>query len=196
VIDTSPIEFPELRLFTPTVYRDTRGEFFELFHESRQAAAGLTWRFVQDNVSKSRRHVLRGLHLQHPNAQGKLVSVLAGAVFDVAVDCRVGSPTFGRWAGFTLSAENYQQLWIPPGFAHGFVAQVDDTLFAYKCTALYASRDELSIRWNDPTIGIRWPVTIPILSDKDAAAPLLSELAPDRLPRWEPTHRAQSVEAT
>lgn len=179
-------EHPDLRIIEPTVFHDARGEFCELYHKRRYAEAGIAAQFVQDNVSRSHKHVLRGLHLQHPHAQGKLVSVVAGAVFDVAVDCRVGSPRFGHWAGFALSAVNRQQLWIPPGFAHGYVALEDHTVFCYKCTSLYAPQNELAIRWDDPAIGIQWPVADPVLSPKDAEAPLLSSIAVDRLPVWAP----------
>lgn len=173
---------PELLLVQPPVFRDERGTFRELYRDERYAAVGIDVRFVQDNLSLSRRHVLRGLHMQHPRGQGKLVTVLAGAVFDVAVDARRGSPTFGRWEGVTLSAENAHQLWIPPGFAHGFLVLSDEALFSYKCTEPYSPSDELSIRWDDPEIGIEWPVPVPVLSAKDAAAPMLAEIAAERLP--------------
>lgn len=179
---TSLHALPDLILVQPPVFSDDRGRFRELYREDRYAAAGIDAHFVQDNFSVSHRHVLRGLHLQHPRGQGKLVTVLAGAVFDVAVDVRRGSPTFGRWAGVTLDAESGQQLWVPPGFAHGFVVLSDEALFSYKCTDLYSSADELSVRWDDPAIDIDWPVSAPILSDKDAAAPLLAELSVGRLP--------------
>src|SRR5690606_21359444 len=136
-------ELPELLLVQPPVFRDARGVFRELHRDDRYAAAGITDRFRQDNLSLSREHVLRGLHLQHPRGQGKLVTVLAGAVFDVAVDVRRGSPTFGRWAGVTLTADNAHQLWIPAGFAHGFVVLSGEALFAYKCTEPYSPADEL-----------------------------------------------------
>lgn len=183
---TRPERLPDLMLFEPPVFRDTRGAFRELYNEGRFTAAGLHQRFVQDNLSLSHRHVLRGLHVQHPGAQGKLVCVLEGEVFDVSVDVRHGSPTFGEWAGFTLSAETANQLWIPPGFAHGFVVLSDHALFSYKCTELYAPGGEFSIRWDDPAIGIEWPVAAPLLSDKDAAAPLLHDHAPGRFPVWAP----------
>lgn len=175
----------ELVLFEPRLLADERGTFRELWHAERYAALGLDAAFVQDNVSTSRRGVLRGLHVQHPRAQGKLVTVVAGAAFDVAVDVRVGSPTFGRWAGFELTAANAHQLWIPPGFAHGFLVLADDTVFTYKCTDVYSPADEFTVRWDDPAVGIAWPVREPALSPKDAAAPTLAELH-DRLPRYEP----------
>ena len=178
-------ELPELLLFEPRVHRDARGSFAELYVAERYAEAGLHASFVQDNVSFSHRHVLRGLHFQHPHGQGKLVAVLAGEVFDVAVDVRVGSPTFGKWAAYSLSAANLRQLWIPPGFAHGFVITGDSAVVLYKVTAGYVPADEFTVRWDDPAIGIAWPVGTPTLSPRDAAAPLLAEVDPARLPRWE-----------
>lgn len=178
-------DLPEILLVRPPVFTDERGAFRELYRESRYADAGIGGRFVQDNLSLSRRHVLRGLHLQHPRGQGKLVTVLAGAVFDVAVDVRRGSPTFGRWAGATLTADNAHQLWIPPGFAHGFVVLSDEALFSYKCTEPYSPPDELSVRWDDPEIGIDWPVPAPVLSAKDASAPSLGQIPVDRLPVYD-----------
>lgn len=177
---------PELLLFEPRIFRDTRGDFRELFNADRYAEAGLAERFVQDNLSRSHRHVLRGLHVQHPRSQGKLVCVLEGTVFDVSVDIRIGSPTFGRWAGVTLDAERGEQLWIPPGFAHGFVVLSERASFCYKCTEPYVPANELSIRWDDPAIGIEWPVDDPTVSDRDADAPLLGDYTPDRLPHWSP----------
>lgn len=174
--------FPELLLVEPRVFRDDRGAFRELYREERYRAAGVGGPFVQDNLSISRRHVLRGLHMQHPRGQGKLVTVLEGEVFDVAVDLRRGSPTFGRWAGVALDAEGAHQLWIPTGFAHGFLVLSDRALFSYKCTEPYSPTDELTIRWDDPRIGIEWPVESPILSDRDAAASTLALIAPERLP--------------
>jgi len=179
-------ELSELLLFEPRVHADARGSFAELYVAERHEAAGLSATFVQDNVSFSHRHVLRGLHFQHPHGQGKLVTVLGGEVFDVAVDVRSGSPTFGRWAAFSLSAANLRQLWIPPGFAHGFVVTGDSALVLYKVTAGYVPPDEFTIRWDDPAIGITWPVETPTLSPRDAAAPLLADVDRTRLPRWEP----------
>lgn len=168
---------PEVLLVEPQVFGDARGFFLETYSARRYAAAGIPPAFVQDNVSRSRRGVLRGLHYQEPDAQGKLVSALEGAVWDVAVDVRVGSPTFGRWAGAELSAANKQQLWVPPGFAHGFVVLSDEALFAYKCTAYYRPEYERVVRWDDPAIGIAWPeMGARTLSPKDAGAPTLAEL--------------------
>jgi dTDP-4-dehydrorhamnose 3,5-epimerase len=183
---TAPPALPERRLFHVQVFHDSRGRFLELHHEERYAGAGVDARFVQDNVSVSKRHVLRGLHFQHPRAQGKLISVLEGEVFDVAVDVRRGSPTFARWVGFTLSGENAAQLWIPPGFAHGFVVTGEHALVAYKCTEPYVPAAEHTVRWDDPEIGIEWPVTEPELSLRDATAPTLAALPEDALPRWQP----------
>lgn len=177
-------DLPEVLVVDVRVFRDGRGSFRELFHEARYAEAGVTGPFVQDNLSVSTRGVLRGLHLQNPRAQGKLVTVLEGAVFDVAVDVRRGSPTFGRWAGVELTEENARQLWVPPGFAHGFLVLTDRTLFSYKCTELYSPADEFGVRWDDPDIGIRWPADAPQLSAKDAAAPLLRDVPAERLPTY------------
>jgi len=178
-------ELEGVLLIEPLVFTDERGHFREAWSRDRYAAAGLPSEFVQDNVSCSHRHVLRGLHYQWPSPQGKLVTVLRGEVFDVVVDIRYGSPTFGRWAGFTLSAENARQLWVPEGFAHGFLALTEDALFAYKCTAPYTPAAEGTVRWSDPALAIEWPTASPRLSAKDAAAPLLAEIAPERLPRYE-----------
>lgn len=161
----------------PRVFGDERGFFVESFNQRVfDEAIGHHVEFVQDNHSCSARGVLRGLHCQRPpHAQGKLVRVVQGAAFDVAVDIRRGSPTFGQWFGVTLDARNHRQLWIPPGFAHGFLALEDDTQFLYKTTDYYAPTSEQSIAWNDPAIGIRWPQTLtPVLAAKDAAAPPLS----------------------
>ncbi len=181
-VDTTPL--PGLLLVTPRVFGDSRGFFLETFHQEKYGAHGITGPFVQDNWSRSTKDTLRGLHFQHPKAQGKLVCVTRGAVFDVAVDIRVGSPHFGRWYGVELSESNRQQLWIPPGFAHGFCALTDEADFLYKCTALYAPDCEQSILWNDPMMAIEWPTSSPLLSKKDAEAPLLSKVA--RLPPFSP----------
>jgi dTDP-4-dehydrorhamnose 3,5-epimerase len=173
---------PGVLVLEPKAFGDARGFFMETWNRRRYVEAGLPGEFVQDNVSFSQHGVLRGLHYQHPNAQGKLVYVLQGEVFDVAVDVRVGSPSFGRWVGVTLSADNRRQFWVPPGFAHGFCVTGETALFCYKCTELYAPEHEGSILWNDPAIGIAWPLEHPTLSAKDAAAPPLAELSPARLP--------------
>lgn len=177
----TPQAIPELLLIEPRVFGDTRGFFYESWNRHRYAEAGLPAEFVQDNLSFSHRGSLRGLHLQNPRSQGKLVQVLVGEVFDVAVDIREGSPTFGQWQGLTLSAENKRQFWIPPGFAHGFYVVSETALFHYKCTDYYSPADELTVLWNDPELGIRWPTATPILSDKDAKGLRLSDIPRDRL---------------
>lgn len=156
----------------------------EAWHQARYAEYGLPARFVQDNVSLSQRGALRGLHFQHPNAQGKLVYVLHGEVFDVVADVRLGSPTFGRWEGVVLSAENRRQLYIPEGFAHGFCVTSDSALFVYKCTDFYAPQAERGVRWDDPDLGIVWPVREPLLSAKDTAHPRLKDIPPEWLPLY------------
>ncbi len=170
-VDTTPI--PGLLLVTPKVFGDARGFFLETFNAERYAPHGITGPFVQDNWSRSTRGTLRGLHFQNPNPQGKLVSVARGAVYDVALDVRVGSPHFGQWYAVELSEANKRQLWIPPGFAHGFYVLSDEADFTYKCTTLYAPSCEHSVLWNDPKVAIDWPTRAPLLSTKDAAAPTL-----------------------
>lgn len=179
-VDTTPI--PGLLIITPRVFSDTRGFFLETFHAQKYAAHGVPGPFLQDNWSHSVKDTLRGLHFQNPNAQGKLVCVTRGAVFDVAVDVRVGSPHFGKWFGCELSESNRKQLWVPPGFAHGFCCLSDETDFLYKCTALYAPHCEHSVLWNDPQLAITWPTERPLLSKKDLEAPTLAK-AP-ALPRF------------
>lgn len=176
---------PGVLLLEPKVFRDERGYFLESWSEERYATAGVPARFVQDNLSYSRGGVLRGLHFQEPHPQGKLVSVLRGEVFDVAVDVRVGSPTFGRWVGHVLSAENAHQLYVPGGFAHGFVVLSDDALFAYRCTEYYHPEAERTLLWNDPELGIEWPGERPVLSAKDGAGRRLRDFGPGELPRYE-----------
>jgi dTDP-4-dehydrorhamnose 3,5-epimerase len=180
VIET---DLPGVLIIEPKIFGDQRGFFLETFQAQRYQQAGIPGPFVQDNLSFSRRGVLRGLHFQNPNPQGKLVYVLQGEVFDVAVDIRRGSPTYGRWVGCTLSADNRRQLWVPMGFAHGFCVVSETALFAYKCTDYYNPNAEASIRWDDPTIGIDWPVSEPTLSPKDAAAPGLDNIDNNQLPR-------------
>lgn len=177
-------DLPEVLLIEPKVFGDERGFFMETWHGPRYAEAGIPERFVQDNLSFSAHGVLRGLHFQNPQPQGKLVSVLRGEVFDVAVDIRVGSPSFGKWTGAFLSAENKRQLWIPPDFAHGFVVTGEDALFSYKCTDYYNRDAEGTVLWNDPEIGIDWPVSDPTLSEKDRNARSLSATPEDTLPRY------------
>lgn len=170
-----------LLIIEPDVFGDNRGYFMESWNRQRYREAGLASDFVQDNFSLSRRGTLRGLHFQNPLAQGKLVSVLQGEVFDVGVDIRRGSPTFGRWFGMTLSAENKRQFFLPPGFAHGFLVLSEMALFHYKCTDYYSPKDEQGFRWDDPDVGIKWPVENPILSKRDAAAPYLKAIPPGKL---------------
>ena len=177
-------DLPGVLIIEPSVFGDERGFFMESYNERRYRDASIPDRFVQDNLSFSGHGVLRGLHLQNPRAQGKLVCVLRGEVFDVAVDIRVGSPTFGRWTGVTLSDENKRQVWVPPDFAHGFVVTSEEALFYYKCTDYYAPEYDRSILWNDPTIGIEWPIEDPTLSDKDRAAPILDGMLEQALPRY------------
>ena len=177
-------ELDGVMVIVPDVHEDARGYFFESWSARRFAEHGLPTRFVQDNVSWSRQHTVRGLHLQAPpKEQGKLVHVLEGEVFDVAVDVRVGSPAFGHWAGERLSAVNRRQLYVPPGFAHGFCVLSDHAMVAYKCTEYYAPDAEMTLRWDDPAVGIAWPTATPLLSERDAGAPRLAELPRDRLPR-------------
>lgn len=179
-----PTELPGVLILEPRVFHDDRGYFLEAWNRDAYVAAGLPSSFVQDNFSSSKHGVLRGLHYQEPHPQGKLVWIVSGEVFDVAVDIRLGSPSHGQWTGVTLSAANARQLWIPEGFAHGFVVTGDHALFAYKCTDRYDPDADGSIRWNDPTLDIRWPISDPILSDKDAAAPLLVDIPRERMPRY------------
>lgn len=182
----APTTLAPVLLIEPRVFGDARGYFFETWQLARYDEQGVPAKFVQDNVSRSQRGILRGLHLQEPFGQGKLVQVLDGEVFDVAVDVRVGSPTFGRWVGERLSSDNHRQLYVPEGFAHGFCVLSESALLQYKCTELYHPETELSVAWNDPALAIAWPVTDPVLSPKDAAAKPLAEIARERLPRYRP----------
>jgi dTDP-4-dehydrorhamnose 3,5-epimerase len=174
-------ELDGLLTIEPKVFGDARGFFMETWNQRRYRDAGLQTNFVQDNISVSRRGALRGLHFQNPAPQGKLVCVLQGEVFDVAVDLRRSSPTFGKWHGLRLSAENKRQFYVPAGFAHGFLVLSETAMFHYKCTEFYSPKDEMTIRWDDPAVGIQWPVQHPTLSDKDAKGLLLKDLPPDRL---------------
>ena len=168
-----PTAIPEVVLIKPAVFADARGHFFESWTERKFAAAGLDLKFVQDNENRSERQVLRGLHYQLTKPQGKLVRVVTGAVFDVAVDLRRSSPTFGRWVGAELNADNHHMLWVPPGFAHGFMVLSEAAHFLYKCTQFYYPEDERAIRWDDADIGVHWPLPAgvqPVISGRDAAA--------------------------
>jgi len=174
----TPTSLPGVILIEPRVYGDERGFFMETWHRRRFAEHGIDQDFVQDNQSRSRRGILRGLHYQIRQPQGKLVRVTAGAVFDVAVDLRRSSPCFGQWTGVELSAGNHRMLWVPPGFAHGFLVLSESADFVYKCTDYYAPEHERCLRWDDPRIGIEWPLpggAPPLLSEKDRAAPGLED---------------------
>lgn len=181
VIETG---LPGCRVIEPAVFGDERGFFYEGWNADRFAQHELPSRFVQSNVSSSARGVVRGLHYQWPKPQGKLVSVLEGEVYDVAVDIRRGSPHFGRWTAAILSAENKRQMWIPEGFAHGFAVLSERALFSYLCTEVYDREADAAIRWNDGDIAIDWPISAPLLSDKDLRAPFLGEVAAGRLPEF------------
>lgn len=174
----------DLVMLEPRVFTDNRGHFLELFQAERYLEYGIPERFVQDNFSYSTKGVLRGLHYQLGRPQGKLVGVLQGLVFDVAVDIRTGSPTFGRYTGIVLSSENYRQVYIPEGFAHGFCVLSDSATVLYKCTDYYIPREERGIRWDDPFLNIPWPVPTPVLSEKDGTYPFLEDMAADQLPRF------------
>jgi dTDP-4-dehydrorhamnose 3,5-epimerase len=181
-----PTALPGVLLIEPTHVGDARGFFMELWRAREYAELGIPSSFVQDNIAFSQRAVLRGLHFQNPNPQGKLVAVPQGEVFDVVVDVRIGSPTFGEWQSFILSARNHRQLWIPPGFAHGYQVISETALFTYKCTAYYDSTAELAVAWNDPDLAIDWPLEDAIVSAKDETAPPLSALPEERLFRFRP----------
>ena len=176
---------PGVILVEPPVHRDDRGFFLETYHESRYRDGGIRERFVQDNHSSSARNTLRGLHEQSPHPQGKLVRVIAGEVFDVTVDVRRGSPAYGKHFTTRLSADNFRQLYVPPGVLHGFLVTSDVAQFVYKCTDVYHPEAEFSVAWNDPDIGIAWPIESPILSEKDRCAPRLKDVE-DRLIDYEP----------
>lgn len=173
--------FPEVKVFEIKTFGDSRGHFFEGYSAKRYEEFGIPTNFVQDNYSVSQKNVLRGMHFQNPNAQGKLVGVLAGSVYDVAVDLRQNSKTFGKWFGIELSKENRLQMYVPPGFAHGFLALEDNTMFYYKCTDFYSPSSERSLLWNDADVGIQWPTKEPLLSPKDAAALSLKQFSKDQL---------------
>jgi len=177
---------PGVLIIEPKVFGDARGFFLETFHQERYADAGIPaagLQFVQDNHSRSSKGVLRGLHFQLENPQGKLVSAGTGAVFDVAADVNPDSEHYGQWVGVELSEENHRQLWIPPGYAHGFCVLSDIADFQYKCTSLYHPTSDAGVRWNDPELAIAWPIFAPLLSIKDQQQPLLSKVSRDRLPR-------------
>lgn len=175
-MNVRPTEIPDVLIIEPKVFEDSRGYFFESFNSRGLTQAGINYQFVQDNQSRSVRNVLRGLHYQVRQPQGKLVRVVRGEVFDVAVDIRRSSPTFGKWVGVTLNEQNKQMFWIPPGFAHGFLVISESADFLYKTTDFYSPADERTIRWNDPELAIKWPIQgDPVVSAKDAAGLLLRD---------------------
>jgi dTDP-4-dehydrorhamnose 3,5-epimerase len=171
-----PTQIPDVLLVEPAVFRDTRGFFLETYHLEKFKAGGIALPFVQDNHSRSTRGTLRGLHAQRLRPQGKLVRAIRGEIFDVAVDARPGSATYGQHVAAVLSENNFRQLWVPPGFLHGFCVTSEIAEVEYKCTDLYAPGDEIGVRWDDPALGIAWPLGEPLLSAKDAALPTLAEL--------------------
>lgn len=179
-MDVFDADFPGVQLIEPDVHTDDRGAFLETWNAREYGKHGLDVTFVQDNLSRSRRHVLRGLHFQNPRPQGKLISVLKGEVYDVVVDIRKDSDTFGEWKSTVLSADNARQIYVPEGFAHGFLVTSDEALFHYKCTDFYHPETEGVIRWNDPELDIDWPVEEPRLSERDRNAPLMKKLSPER----------------
>lgn len=181
----SQTKLPGLVIIEPQVFGDHRGWFLEAWSNERYKQAGIEKDFVQDNASFSPKGILRGLHCQNPGAQGKLVQVLSGEIFDVAVDVRVGSPTFAQWYGNRLSADNHRQMYIPAGFAHGFCVLSETAIFSYKCTEYFSPSTEFGIIWNDPDIGIDWPIKEPTLSQKDSTYPKLADINPKELPQYE-----------
>jgi dTDP-4-dehydrorhamnose 3,5-epimerase len=168
----------------PRVFDDQRGFFLETYQAARYITSGIEARFVQDNISRSVAGTLRGLHYQYPRAQAKLIQVLQGEIYDVAVDIRRGSPNFGKWFGTTLSAEDHHQMYIPEGFAHGFCVLSESALFMYKCSDYYVPEDEYGVLWNDPVLNIQWPVTRPVMSERDLGLPALGSIAADALPSF------------
>jgi dTDP-4-dehydrorhamnose 3,5-epimerase len=179
-------EIPGVIVIEPRVFRDERGFFLETYQESKYRDGGIKEAFIQDNHSKSAKGTLRGLHAQNPHPQGKLVRVIAGEVFDVVVDARKGSPSYGKHFGTYLSAENFRQLYLPPGLLHGFLVTSEFAEFEYKCTDGYHLSAEFSVAWNDPDLGITWPIENPMLSEKDANAPRLCDVV-DRLVDFQPS---------
>jgi dTDP-4-dehydrorhamnose 3,5-epimerase len=178
------LELPGVLLVHADVLEDARGFFMEVHERDRYEAVGISGAFVQDNHSRSTRGVIRGLHYQLRRPQGKLITVIRGAVFDVVADVRPDSPTFGRWVGVRLGEGDGRQLWVPPGYAHGFCVYTDVADVLYKCTDVYSADDGRGVRWDDPTLGVTWPTPRPVLSGKDAALPTLTEIEQAELPRW------------
>lgn len=179
-----PTSLPEVFIIEPRVFEDSRGFFLETYHQRRYAEKGINCNFVQDNLSRSVRNTLRGLHYQIEYAQAKLIQVIKGVVFDVVVDIRQGSPKFGQWAGVNLSDGNRRQLFVPEGFAHGFCVLSEAADVVYKCSDFYAPEDEGGILWSDPDLAVHWPVEKPLLSDKDSRLPCLADVPPERLPLY------------
>jgi dTDP-4-dehydrorhamnose 3,5-epimerase len=179
-MNISTCDIPGLVIIDPKVFGDSRGYFFESWNEQRYELV-VQARFVQDNISFSRKGILRGLHFQNPNGQGKLIQVLQGEVYDVAVDLRRSSPTFKKWHALRLSSENKKQFYIPPGFAHGFAVTSETALFQYKCTEFYSQKDEMALKWDDPDLAIPWPVEKPTISERDAKGLRLKDIPENRL---------------
>ena len=180
-----PTDLPDVILIEPDVYQDARGFFLETYHAQKYQEGGIGVSFVQDNHSQSAQGTIRGLHAQRQHPQGKLIRTVEGEIFDVAVDVRRGSPTYAHWVSVILSAGNFRQLYIPPGFAHGFAVLSPHAQIVYKCTDFYDPADEISLAWNDPSIGIQWPFTSPMLSEKDGTAPFLQDIE-EVLPLFSP----------
>ncbi|UCF01470.1 MAG: dTDP-4-dehydrorhamnose 3,5-epimerase [Deltaproteobacteria bacterium] len=180
-----PSSLPEVLIIEPFVFQDERGFFMETYQQRRYTEAGIESIFVQDNLSCSVRGTLRGLHYQVKHAQAKLVQVIEGTIFDVALDIRRGSPYFGQWTSVHLSDENKRQLFLPAGFAHGFCVLSESAQIVYKATDFYASEDEGGVLWSDPTLAIAWPISEPLLSEKDSQLPCLADILPERLPVYE-----------
>jgi len=184
-VDVSRTELHEVLLLRPDVHKDERGHFVEIFRVDGYAELGIKGPFLQDNLSRSRRNVVRGLHYQHPSGQGKLISCVRGAIFDIAVDIRRGSPSFGKWVRVELSEENCFQLYIPPGFAHGFSVASDIADVLYKCTGTYVPDEDRGVHWADKDLAVDWGLKDPILSRKDAGLPLLKDVPVDALPDYD-----------
>ena len=186
MVNSTPTSLKEVLIIEPRVFKDDRGFFKETYHQEKYQEAGINHTFVQNNQSHSVKGVLRGLHYQLKHPQAKLIQVLGGAIFDVVVDIRQGSPTLGKWIGIHLSAQNHRQLYIPEGFAHGFCVLSEQADIEYKCSDFYSPDDEYGLRWDDPELNINWPIQNPLLSAKDAAYPLLSQQTKDNLPLFHP----------
>ena len=178
-------KLPGVLILEPKVFPDDRGYFLETWNSTRYEQVGIPGLFVQDNISFSKKGILRGLHFQYPQSQGKLIQVLSGEVMDIIVDIRVGSPTYSQWIGEVISESNHRQIYVPPGFAHGYCVTSETALFSYKCTDFYNPATEHGIIWNDPDIRIEWPIAQPVLSPKDEAYSRLKDLRPENLPQFE-----------